>query len=153
MAGTIQAQDVFSFLRPDQVNAISDVAERMTCNTGDLVYEKGDKAEDIYVVLDGEVTLRLPGKGGPSLVIDQLGKGALFGGPLGQKRRAYALSAQCTQKAKLLKIDIGVMKKLMEQDERMGLYLQRHIATAYFNRYIDTMKKLQAIVRNIPLEA
>ena len=153
MAGTIKAQDVFSFLRSDQINTISDAAERMTCNAGDLVYEKGDKAEDIYVVLDGEVTLRLPGQGGLNLVIDQLGKGALFGGPLGQKRRAYALSAQCSQKAKLLKIDIGVMKKLMERDERMGFYLQRHIATAYFNRYIDTMKKLQAIVRNIPVEA
>ncbi len=153
MAGTIKAQDVFSFLRPDQVNAISDASERVTCNAGDLVYEKGDKAESLYVVLDGEVTLRVPGQGGVSLVIDQLGKGALFGGPLGQKRRAYALSAQCSQKAKLLKIDMGAMKKLMEQDERMGLYLQRHIATAYFNRYIDTMKKLQAIVRNIPVEA
>lgn len=153
MAGTIKAQDVFSFLRPDQVNAISDASERMTCKPGELVYEKGDKAEDIYVVLDGEVTLRLPDNGGLNLVIDHLGKGALFGGPLGHKRRAYALSAQCTQKAKLLKIDVGVMKKLMDRDERMGLYLQRHIANAYFNRYVDTMKKLQAIVRNIPLEA
>jgi len=153
MAGTIKAQDVFSFLRPDQVNAISDASERVTCNAGDLVYQKGDKAEHLYVVLDGEVTLRVPGQGGVSLVIDQLGKGALLGGPLGQKRRAYALSAQCSQKAKLLKIEMGAMKKLMEQDERMGLYLQRHIATAYFNRYIDTMKKLQAIVRNIPVEA
>jgi len=153
MAGTIKAQDVFSFLRPDQVNSISDAAERVNCSSGDLVYEKGDKANDFFVVLDGEVTLRLPGHGGVSLVIDQLEKGAIFGGPLGQKRRAYALSAQCSRKAKLLKVDVGVMKKLMDRDERMGLYLQRHISNAYFNRYVDTMKKLQAIVRNIPVEA
>ncbi len=153
MAGTIKAQDVFSFLRPDQVNAISDAAERLTCAPGDFVYEKGDKADDFFIVLDGEITLRLPEQGGLSLVIDQLGKGDLFGGPLGQKRRAYALSAQCTRTARLLKIDVEVMKKLMDRDERMGLDLQRHISTAYFNRYIDTMKKLQAIVTHIPLEA
>jgi CRP-like cAMP-binding protein len=153
MAGTIKAQDVFSFLRPDQVNTISNSAERVTYDPGDFVYEKGDKADDFFIVLDGEITLRLPGQGGLSLVIDQLGKGDLFGGPLGQKRRAYALSAQCSRKAQLLKIDVGVMKKLMDRDERMGLDLQRHISTAYFNRYIDTMKKLQAIVTNIPMEA
>ena len=107
MAGTIKAQEVFSFLRPDQVNAISDAAERVTYKAGDFVYEKGDKAQDFYVVLDGEVSLRLPSPGGLSLVIDQVGKGEFFGGPLGHKRRAYALSAQCTQTAKLLKIDVA----------------------------------------------
>ena len=59
----------------------------------------------------------------------------------------------------LLKIDSPsgfeepMMKKLMEKDERMGLHLQRYVANAYFDRYIDTMKKLQAIVMNIPVEA
>jgi CRP-like cAMP-binding protein len=153
MAGTIKSQDVFSFLRPDQVNAISDAAKRVSYKSGDFIYEKGDKAEDFFVVLDGEVTLRLPGKEGLSLVIDQLGKGDVFGGPLGHKRRAYALTAQCSRPAKLLAVDVGVMKKLMDRDERMGLNLQRHIATAYFNRYVDTMKKLQAIVMHIPMEA
>lgn len=153
MAGTLTAQEVFSFLLPEQVNAISEAAERVSFKAGEFIYEKGDKADYFYIILDGEVTLRLPSTGGLSLVIDQMGKGAVFGGPLGQKRKAYALSAQGTRKGKLLKIDIGVMKKLMEKDMRMGLHLQRYVANAYFDRYIDTMKKLQAIVMNIPVEA
>ena len=153
MAGTLTAQDVFGFLLPEQVNAIADASERMTCSPGEYIYKRGDKADYFFVVLDGEVTLRLPTEGGLSLIIDQMGRGDIFGGPLGQKRRSYALSAQCTHKAKLLKIQISVMKKMMEKDMRMGLHLQRHVANAYFNRYIDTMKKLQAIVMNIPVEA
>jgi CRP-like cAMP-binding protein len=154
MAGTLTAQEVFSFLLPEQVNAISNAAERVSFKAGESIYEKGDKADFFYVILDGEVTLRLPTTpGGVSLVIDQMGKGAVFGGPLGQKRRAYALSAHGAQKGKLLKIDISVMKKLMDKDMRMGLNLQRYVANAYFDRYIDTMKKLQAIVMNIPVEA
>jgi CRP-like cAMP-binding protein len=153
MAGTLTAQEVFSFLLPEQVNTISDAAERLNFKAGEFIYEKGDRADFFYIILDGEVTLRLPSAGGLSLVIDQMGKGAVFGGPLGQKRRAYCLSAQGTRKGKLLRIDIAVMKKLMEKDERMGLHLQRYVANAYFDRYIDTMKKLQAIVMNIPVEA
>lgn len=153
MAGTLTSQEVFGFLLPEQVNAISDAAERIRPKAGDFIYEKGDKADFFYIILDGEVTLRLPSPGGLSVIIDQMGKGDVFGGPLGQKRRAYALSAQCTRNAKLLKVDISVMKKLMDKDMRMGLNLQRYVANAYFDRYVDTMKKLQAIVMNIPVEA
>lgn len=153
MAGALTAQDVFSFLLPQQVNALSDAAKRVSCKAGEFVYERGDKADFFFVVLDGEVSLRLPTQGGLSLVIDQMGKGDIFGGPLGHRRKAYALSAQCTRRATLLKIDMSVMKKLMEKDMRMGLHLQRHVADAYFDRYIDTMKKLQAIVMNLPVEA
>jgi len=153
MAGTLTAQKVFSFLLPDQVNTISEAAERVSFKAGDFVYEKGDKAESFFIILDGEITLRTPSANGLSLVIDQLGKGAIFGGPLGQRRKSYCLSAQCSRKAKLLKVGISVLNRLMDKDERMGLHLQRHVANAYFNRYIDTMKKLQAIVRNIPVES
>ena len=153
MAGTLTAQDVFGFLLPEQVNAISNAAERVSCRAGEYVYEKGAKADWFFIVLDGEVTLRLPTQGGISLIIDHMTKGDVFGGPLGQKRRTYALSAQCTQRAKLLKIEIAVLKRLMDQDMRMGLSLQGHVANAYFNRYIDTMRKLQAVVMNMPVEA
>jgi len=34
----------------------------------------------------------------------------------------------------------------------MGYTLQTQISRIYFNRYIQTMKKLQSIVMNLPLE-
>lgn len=153
MAGTLTAREVFAFLLPEQVNAISEAAERLTCVTGDTVYAKNDKADHFFIVLDGEITLRLPGKGGVSLVIDQLGKGAVFGGCIGYPRKAYALTAQCSEDAQLLKIRNSALKSLMERDLRMGYHLQGYISNAYFRRYIDTMQKLQAIVMNIPVEA
>jgi hypothetical protein len=153
MAGTLTSQELFGFLTPDQVNLISENAEKVELSSGQVVYDKGDKADRFYIVLDGEVTLRLPGTGNVNIVIDQLGRGDIFGGPLGFGRSSYALTAQCTQDAQLLRIEMAAMKYLMDRDERMGYHLQGFISTAYFNRYIDTMKKLQAIVMNIPMEA
>jgi CRP/FNR family transcriptional regulator, dissimilatory nitrate respiration regulator len=153
MAGTLTAREVFGFLLPEQVNAISEAAERINCKSGETVYEKGDKAEHFFVVLDGEITLRLPGKGGINLVIDQLHQGAVFGGCIGCARPAYSLSAQCTSDAILLRIRNSALKTLMERDPKLGYHLQGYISNAYFSRYIDTMQKLQAIVMNIPVEA
>ena len=40
----------------------------------------------------------------------------------------------------------------MDQDLLMGYTIQTQISRIYFNRYIETMKKLQSIVMNLPIE-
>ncbi len=152
MAGTLVAQEVFGALRPEQVNAISEASEKVTYSAGDVIYERGTDAEHFFVVLDGEVTLKLPGRGGVSLVIDQLSKGQMFGSCVCFYRDTYALTAQCTSDTTLLKVKGTVLKDLMDKDLMMGYALQTRISEIYFTRYIETMKKLQAIVMNIPIE-
>ena len=153
MGGTITSQEVFGFLTPDQIHSISEHADRLSLQAGQVVYGRGDEATDFFIVLSGDVALRLPGRGGVSIIIDQLQRGAIFGGALTFTRSAYALTAQCTEDSLLLRVQSGVMKSLMERDLQMGYHLQAYISNAYFNRYIDTMKKLQAIVMNLPIEA
>ena len=46
----------------------------------------------------------------------------------------------------------SVLKKLLEDDPRMGYAIQSKISEVYFKRYLDAMRKLQAIVMNIPFE-
>jgi CRP-like cAMP-binding protein len=153
MTERLIAHEVFGFLRPDQVDAISDRAERVRLPAGATVYERGIKAEYLYTVLDGEVTLRLPGKGGLSVIIDQLRRGDMFGSCVCFQRDSYALTAQCTKDSELLKIESTALKRLMDDDLRMGYALQTRISAVYFGRYIETMRKLQAITLSLPIEA
>ena len=106
-----------------------------------------------FTVLEGEVALRLPGRGGLSIVIDQLTRKAMFGACVCFNRDSYGLTAQCIEDSVLLKTDNAVLKKLMDDDLMLGYRLQARISEIYFNRYNETMKKLQSIVMNIPLEA
>jgi CRP-like cAMP-binding protein len=152
MTGQLTSQEVFGFLLPEQVNAISDASEKISAMAGDMIYNRGDKAENFFIVLDGEVTLKLPGATGVSIVIDQLRRGAIFGGALGYGRSAYALSAQCTGDAQILKVKNSALKSLMDRDPRLGYTLQGYISTSYFNRYVDTMQMLQTSEMNLPVE-
>jgi CRP-like cAMP-binding protein len=152
MTEPIKAQEVFEFLRPEQVHAISDASERISYKAGDTVYQKGAKTDYLYTILNGQVSLRLPGKSGVSIIIDQLSKGAFFGSCVCFHRDAYALTAQCTEDSELLRIKSATLKELMEKDLILGYYLQAKLSEIYFSRYIETMNKLQAIVMNIPIE-
>jgi CRP-like cAMP-binding protein len=148
----LEGQGVFQFLRPEQMRAISDVAEVVSFSAGDTVYEMGNPADHFYVVLDGQVSLRLPGKSGMSIQIDELTKGAMFGSCICFQLINYSLNAQCTSDSKLLRIESATLKELMDSDLLMGYTIQTQISRIYFNRYVDTMKKLQSIVLNLPLE-
>ena len=149
----IESQELFGFLLPKQVDAISNAAEVVRFKGGDTVYSRGERADFIYAVLEGEVMLRLPGKGGLSVPIDVATAGAMFGSCMCFDIEAYSTTAQCTKDCKLLKIDALAFKKLMDEDLRMGYTMQRRISQIYFKRYLDTMGKLQTMVMSLPVES
>lgn len=153
MPTQLAAHEVFSFLRPEQVDAISDCAERVEYPSGAVVYERGASADHLYTVLEGEVTLRLPTTGGFSVVIDQLEPGALFGSCVCFERAEYGLTAQCTKDCELLRIESHALKNLMDRDLPMGYALQTRISAIYFGRYVETMRKLQAVTMSLPIDS
>jgi CRP-like cAMP-binding protein len=149
----LEAQEVFGFMRPEQVNTLSNAADIVDYRAGDTVYYKGEQAKNMYVVLGGEVSLRLPGKGGLTIPIDLATRGVLFGSCQCFDIDSYSTTAQCTQDSKLMKINANTLRRLMDDDLQMGYVMQRRIAGIYFRRYLETMRKLQAIVMNLPVEA
>jgi CRP-like cAMP-binding protein len=148
----LDRQEVFQFLRPDQFMKISDAARVVELRTGETIYTKGERAEFFYVVLDGEVSLRLPGRTGVSILVDTLTRGAMFGSCVCFQFVDYSLTAQCVSDVKVLRLEAAALKELMDEDLVMGYAIQTQISRSYFNRYLDTMKKLQAIVMNLPIE-
>jgi len=135
------------------MRAISDAAEVVELASGETVYEIGQPADFLFVILDGQVSLRLPSKAGLSIHVDELTDGAMFGSCVCFHLRDYSLTAQCTKHSKLLKISSRTLKELMDRDLVMGYAIQTQISRIYFKRYIDSMKKLQSIVMNLPLES
>jgi CRP-like cAMP-binding protein len=148
----LEAQKIFSSLRPDQIDALSDAADVIQYKAGDTVYYQGKKADLIYVVLRGEVSLRLPGKGGITIPIDVATPGVMFGACQCFDIDTYATTAQCVEDSRLMKIAASALRHLMDDDLLMGHVIQRHISHIYFERYLETMKKLQAIVMNLPID-
>jgi len=148
----LTSKDMFAYFRPDQMNKLSNAAETYRLKAGDMIYRKGDPAEHFFIVVSGEVSLRLPGAGGLSILIDRFGNGSMFGGCVPVATESYALNAQCVEDSEILRIRSSVLKKLMDDDLKMGYIVQSMISQIYYRRYLETMKKLQAIVMQIPVE-
>jgi len=55
--------------------------------------------------------------------------------------------------SKLLKINAASLKRVMDDDLAVGYPVQRMISRTYFNRYLDTMSKLQTVAESLALRA
>lgn len=152
MEARLTTRDMFKFLSAKQLDTISEQSNMVRYEAGEIVYEMGDPADHLFTVITGQVSLRLPGKGGISVLIDQLSRGGTFGSCVSFDLGTYALTAQCTEDSQLLMVRTSVLKSLMDDDLVMGYAIQGRISRIYFNRYLATMKKLQSIVMNIPID-
>jgi CRP-like cAMP-binding protein len=148
----LESREVFEFLRPEQMRTLSEAAESTSLRAGEFVYHQGAAADHFFVLLSGQVALRLPQKEGMSLQINELTSGAMFGSCVCFEVPNYSLTAQCTEDARLLSIRADTLKRLMEDDLVMGYAIQTRISRVYFQRYIDAMRMLQGIVQTIPLQ-
>jgi CRP-like cAMP-binding protein len=149
----LTGHDLFQLLRPEQVCAISEAAEEISLTSGETVFRRGDEADFLFVVLEGQVALRLPSKEGLSTLIDEVTRGAVFGSCICFQLDSYTLDARCTEDSKLLKIRAATLKKQLDDDPVLGYEVQTLVSRVYFKRYLDTAQKLQAILQTMPVEA
>ncbi len=150
---TLTSHDVFNFLRPRQMDVVSDATEEVSFHTGQIVFRRGETAEYLYAVLAGKVSLQLPRGDSESLSIEDLAEGGLFGSCVCFEINEYALNAVCTEDSRLLKINAETLKRVMDEDMSVGYPLQRMISRTYFKRYLDTMRKLQNVAEALALRA
>ena len=149
----LKKQHIFRLLRPEQVSLLSEAARVVTFNDGETIYRRGSKADHFYVVLKGQVSLRLPArKPGLSVLVDELTEGHIFGCCISTTLDAYVLNAQCTKESEILVLAVPALKAIMDEDPRIGYSIQSAISEVYFKRYLEVMEKLQSIVMNIPVE-
>jgi len=99
--------------------SISSICEK---KAGTVLVKEGDTADDIFILLDGEVKVK---KGDKDVI---LGKGCIFG--------EMALLEKCTRSAdvimakngKVIKINIQRLERLMEKHPRLGKAVSRNLA-------------------------
>lgn len=144
-----QAEELFQFLRPEQVLALNAAAEQVSFKPGETIYRQGSKATYMYIVVSGKIALFAPGDDGVDVLINELCAGKLFGVCVCLGVDSYTATAQCSEDAWLLRINAEVLKGLMDRDPEIGYALERQIAKIYFGRYVNATQRLCEVVTQV----
>lgn len=144
----------FSQFPPEEVDAISRFTSDRTIEKGDVICGIGQKATHAFILLDGEVELRLPsGSGEMGLMVSRVGRGEFFGLSAMLNHEHYTASAVGSKPSRVLFIESGPLMEMLNKSPLVGLKLMSIVARAYFDRYQKLIERVQKALTDLAVEA
>jgi CRP-like cAMP-binding protein len=148
----LPSHKLFELLTPKEVDRISSASAVMKLKKGERVYSDGVPASHLFILLKGSVQLRRPTQGGLSFLVEDVPEGSFFGVSSLMGRERYVLNAECVEDSEVLKVEVDVLRRILDENPVVGYATQAWISQIFFKRYLDAMERLQAVVQAIPTD-
>jgi CRP/FNR family cyclic AMP-dependent transcriptional regulator len=134
LSQTLEGIQFLCDMAPEHLEKIADIASIHDFDKGDIVFREGDPAENMYLVVSGNVSLEVCAAGAGCKQIMTLGPGELVGwsSHLGQSR--YTARARTPQSARLVQINVPQLIETCDRDPGFGYDLMRRTALALAKR-------------------
>jgi CRP-like cAMP-binding protein len=131
----IRQSEVFVGLNPHLLKAIMAASTRHGFAAGGFVYHRRDPADYFYVLMEGEIELRLGDEGTPVFHFRHLGE--VFGWSSLIGRPHHTVSAACLQATAVLGVEARHVIRLLEEDSESAVVFYRQLARALGNRLLE----------------
>ena len=148
MAGNIYDQlDLFHDLSPAQQDLLMSLFMARYDPAGTVIFEQGDLAEFLYVVVEGEVNVRFKPDDGPAILIARVKPEGVVGWSAALGSPSYTSSAICAADSQLLRVSGRDLRNLCEQYPEIGTVLLERLAAVIAQRLRNTHDHVIALLR------
>ncbi len=143
MPGDIYQQlPLFQDLSPAQLQILRPIFVPCDCYTGNVLFEQGDPAEFLYLVVSGEVTIRYKPEDGPPITITRVRPGGIVGWSAALGNRLYTSAAICTAYSQMLRVRGRDLKRLCEDYPDTGILILERLAWVIADRLRHTHEQV-----------
>lgn len=149
----LRKHELFELLNPKEMERLSNASGVVRLKEGERVYSEGNPASHLFVLVTGRVELRRPARGGLSLLVDDIAEHGIFGVSSLMGGERYLLNAECVKDSELVKIEGAVLRRILSDNPVVGFAVQSRVSQIFFKRYVETMARLEALTRALPLRA
>jgi CRP-like cAMP-binding protein len=111
-----------------------------------VIFEQGETAEFLYVVVDGEVVVSYKPDDGPAITVARILPGGVVGWSAALGSRMYTSGAYCDGYTQLLKIRGIELRKLCEEYPDTGVILLDRLAAVIAQRLTNTHDQILALL-------
>jgi CRP/FNR family cyclic AMP-dependent transcriptional regulator len=142
----LRETDLFKSLNTRQLQLLGRHFSENEFKAGEVIFLQGSPAQNLFVLLEGEVTLGIKAKGEIDITAYSVGKkGETFGLSSLIKPRRNNVSATCNKKTRVIFIDGEVLSKLLRQNSKVGIEIMERVAEIYYNR----LNSARAMITNL----
>jgi CRP/FNR family cyclic AMP-dependent transcriptional regulator len=138
---------LFARLTDEQLRIIAPLCRQLPVCRGRMLFRKGDEAQEIYMVLEGQIYLEEEIPAGQdfsprTILVEKVYKNDAFGlCALVEPRRAM-LSARCTGDADLVAMNSNDLRALMKAHPAIGLVVMENAFQIAYQRLVHTHHRI-----------
>ena len=126
----------FQVVSEGMLRKVAALGRRVTLNKDALVYDVGDKADDIYIIVRGEIEHALEPGAQALRPVTMLGAGDVFGWAALLDKYPHRLArAVCRQPTKIVRINGDELLRLLESEPEAGNVVMSRFATMITRDY------------------
>jgi CRP-like cAMP-binding protein len=129
---------LFRDLIPQQLKLLQPLFMPCEFTADSVLFEQGDPAENLFVVVNGEVVVNFKPDDGPIIIVAHVLSGSIVGWSAALGSRRYTSSAECTTYTQLLRVRGDDLRRLCLQHPDTGSVFLDRLATVIAERLHST---------------
>ena len=138
---------LFEGLSDSELEKIASLSRRKEYKAGEIIFEEGGSAHDLYIVEGGEIVLETRLDLGPyaaprPTTIEVVTPGEAFGWSALVEPHILTSSARCLKAAKVIAIEGSGLRHLTDGDAHIGQKVMTRLTSIVASRLRDTREKL-----------
>lgn len=137
---------LFEGLSKKDINRFTALSETLEIKVDEFLFHQGDPANRLFIMLEGEVSIRYnPGDGG-ALTVTSLERGGVFGWSAVLGRNAYTSGAVCTKAGRVVSVPGDAFRKMCERHPSTGVVIVERLAEVIAGRLSSTRQAISQVL-------
>ena len=138
---------MFQDFSPAQRDLLRSVFMPCDCYGDTCLFNQGDSAEHMYLVISGEIAINYKPEDGSSITMARVGPGGVVGWSAALGNRLYTSSAVCTIYTQMLRVRGADLRNLCQQYPETGILILDRLATVIAERLRNTHEQVIALLK------
>jgi CRP/FNR family transcriptional regulator len=128
--------ELFEDLPESQITAISEICNQVNLSRGEMIFDEGERAENLYILMEGRVSIRMRLSSRPqNITVSVLNNAPTsFGWSGVVSPYAYTAFAMCEEDCRLLAIPGQKLIEILRQEPVSGFDVMQKISEVISSR-------------------
>ncbi len=137
---------LFHGLNPEQTQQVRSIFHPVFEPDGSLLFNQGDPADYLYLVLEGEVIIEYKPEDGPSIVVARVRSEGVVGWSSALGSPKYTSSAVCSRECQMLRVLGKDLRTLCENHPETGALVLERLAVVVAERIRNTHDQVRTLL-------
>ena len=137
---------LFRGLSPAEIAVLRALFLPYHCDADTVIFEQGEPAEYLYLVVSGEVVVQYKPDDGPAILVARVQDEGMVGWSAALRSRTYTSGAMATMNTDLLRVRGADLRALCGQEPKLGQVILDRLAGIIAERIRSTHAQVLALL-------